>query len=242
MEEFRTAIDKTIFSAADGNVRPMLAGIYMNATDEKLIFASTDSFRLSDFSLVPKKPVSHAPIIIPKRTAVELSQLMNQENVSEVEIFTHETQMLVHIGTIKMTSRLLSGKFPDYNAFFPKEYQTRTTVLRTEFINALKQVDLVARQNNHNTRIRSLSDGRVEIFTGDTEIGASTRTLSGTVEGNEETIGMNSEYLLAALSVIREDYVSFEFKNPLSPVVIRGVAGENKSKQDYRHLIMPLKI
>ena len=63
-EDFRGAIDKTIFSAAEGNVRPMLAGIYMNATGEKLIFASTDSFRLSDYSLVPKNPISHQPIII----------------------------------------------------------------------------------------------------------------------------------------------------------------------------------
>ena len=52
---------------------------------------------------------------------------------------------------------------------------------------------------------------------------------------------MNSEYLLQALSVIREDYVSFEYKNPLSPIVVRGVAGGDQ-KQQYRHLIMPLKV
>ncbi len=181
-EDFRGAIDKTIFSAAEGNVRPMLAGIYMNATGEKLIFASTDSFRLSDYSLVPKNPISHQPIIIPKRTALELSHLMNTENIKEVEIFTQESQILIHIGAVKMTSRLLSGKFPEYNAFFPKEFQTKSTVLRTEFINALKQVDLVAQKNNHNIRIRSLSEGKIEIFTGDTDMGASNRTISGTVE------------------------------------------------------------
>ena len=81
-----------------------------------------------------------------------------------------------------MTSRLLSGKFPEYSAFFPKEFQTKSTVLRTEFINALKQVDLVAQKNNHNIRIRSLSEGKIEIFTGDTDMGTSNRTISGTVE------------------------------------------------------------
>lgn len=181
-EDFRGAIDKTIFSAAEGNVRPMLAGIYMNATGEKLIFASTDSFRLSDYSLVPKNPISHQPIIIPKRTALELSHLMNTENIKEVEIFTQESQILIHIGAVKMTSRLLSGKFPEYNAFFPKEFQTKSTVLRTEFINALKQVDLVAQKNNHNIRIRSLVEGKIEIFTGDTDMGTSNRMISGTVE------------------------------------------------------------
>lgn len=48
--------------------------------------------------------------------------------------------------------------------------------------------------------------------------------------------------MLAALSVIRDDYISFEYKNALSPIVIRGVASEEKNKEEYRHLIMPLKI
>lgn len=64
----------------------------------------------------------------------------------------------------------------------------------------------------------------------------------GTVEGQEETIGINSKYLLDVLSVIKDDYVSFEYKNPLSPVVVRGVGSENQDQQNYQHLIMPLKI
>lgn len=160
----------------------MLAGIFMNPTEEKLIFAATDSFRLSDYVITPKHPVSHSPIIIPKRTAVEISHLMNAEEVKTVEIFVHESQMLVQIGALKMTSRLLSGKFPEYGAFFPKEFQTKTTILRTEFISALREVELVAKSNNKNIRIRSLTEGKVEIFTGDTEVGASSRTLSATTE------------------------------------------------------------
>lgn len=238
--ELRGAIEKTIFSTADGSVRPMLAGIYMNAREDALIFASTDSFRLSDYTITPKNPIAHPPIIIPRRTAMELSRLIT-EDIKTIEIFTHESQMLVQIGAIRLTSRLLSGKFPDYTAFFPTEHQTRTTVLRTELINALKQVNLVARQNNYNIRIRSSAEGKIEIFTGDTEVGNSHRMLAATVEWQEDTIGINSDYLLAALSVIRDDYISFEYKNPLSPIVIRGVASENTA-QEYRHLIMPLKI
>lgn len=113
---------------------------------------------------------------------MEISHLLTAEEVKTVEFFTHDTQLLVHIGHVKMTSRLLSGKFPDYDAFFPKEFQTKSTILRTDFINALKQVNLVARKNNYNTKIRSLTEGKIEIFTGDTEIGASTRTLNATTE------------------------------------------------------------
>ena len=238
--EMRTAIEKTLFSTADGSVRPMLAGIYMRSIDGELIFASTDSFRLSEFRIRPEHSVSHTPIIIPEKTASELSRLLT-DDIAMIEICTHESQLLATIGPVRLTSRLLSGKFPDYEAFFPSEFRSKSVVLRSELINALKQANLVARQNNYNTRIRSKHEGKIEVSTGDTEIGASLASLSGSVEGQEDIIGVNSEYFLQALSVIRDDYISFEYKNPLSPVVIKWVA-TGESKQSYRHLIMPLKI
>lgn len=94
----------------------------------------------------------------------------------------HESQIRIQIGKIRITSRLLSGKFPDYQSFFPDEHQTKTTLLRSDLITVLKQVNLVARQNNYNTRLRSKHDGKVEVFTGDTEIGNSTLVITGTTE------------------------------------------------------------
>lgn len=241
--ELKSAIEKTLFSTADSGVRPMLAGIFINPTEEKLIFASTDSFRLSDYSIIPSNPINHQPIIIPKQTATEISRLISNDNENEnIIIHTNESQMLIEIGKVKLTSRLLSGKFPDYKNFFPKEYQTKTTLLRSEFINALKQSNIIAKDNNSNIKIRSLTEGKINIFTGDTELWKSDRTIIATVEWNDDTIWINSDYLLNVLNVIREDYVSFEYKNPLSPIVIRWVAGEKKSSEEYQHLIMPLKI
>lgn len=238
--DIKTAIEKTLFSTADGNLRPMLAGIYIRSGEGVLIFASTDSFRLSEFRVKSESSGFKAPIILPEKTANELKWLIADENKT-IEIFTHESQILVVIGSIRLTSRLLSGKFPDYESFFPKEFQSKSTVMRSELINALKQANLISRQNNYNTRIRSRHEWSIDISTGDTEIGASSISITGSVEGTEDMIWVNSEYLLQTLSVIREDYVSFEYKNPLSPIVVRGVAGEDE-KQQYRHLIMPLKV
>lgn len=238
--DIKTAIEKTLFSTADGNLRPMLAGIYIRWIDNSLIFASTDSFRLSEFRVESETSEFRAPIILPEKTANELKWLINDETKS-IEIYTHESQILIVIGSIRLTSRLLSGKFPDYEAFFPREFQSKSTVMRAELINALKQANLISRQNNYNTRIRSKHEGIIDISTGDTEVGASSISIAGSVEWQEDIIGVNSEYLLQALSVIREDYISFEYKNPLSPIVVRGVAPDNQ-KQQYRHLIMPLKV
>jgi DNA polymerase III subunit beta len=153
----------------------------MKGVNGSLTFASTDSFRLSEFKIATDTSLSQAGIIIPEKAANEWSRLIT-EDIKQVEIYTYETQLLVILGSIRLTSRLLSGKFPDYESFFPTEYKSKSTVLRSEFINALKQANLVARQNNYNTRIRSRHEGMIEISTGDTEIGASSISISGSVE------------------------------------------------------------
>ncbi len=238
--DLKTAIDKTLFSTASSGLRPMLAGIYTRAKWWRLTMASTDSFRLSEIQINTGTDVDQTPIIIPEKTAWEIARIITDET-KNVSLYTHESQFLLVLGPIRITSRLLSGKFPDYESFFPSEYNTKSTILRWELSNALKQANLVARQNNYNTRIRSKHEGIIEISTGDTEIGASSISISGSVEWQEDIIGINSEYLLQTLSVMREDYVSIEYKNPLSPIVIKWVPFDNNGKS-YRHLIMPLKI
>jgi DNA polymerase-3 subunit beta len=158
-----------------------------------------------------------------------------------IDLYFHENQLLAIRGNVRLSSRLLSGKFPDYDGFFPKEFNTKTTVLRTDLITSLRQANLVARENNYNTRIRSRHDGSIEITTWDTEVWASNITVIGSVEWQEDIVGMNAQYLLEVLSVMREDYIAFEYKSALSPIVITWVPKDDW-KYSYRHLIMPLKI
>ncbi len=238
--DMKQAIEKTIFSTADGSIRPMLAGIFLRAVEGALIFATTDSFRLSELRIQTLTGGRQISIIIPTKTALELGRIVT-DDTSHIDLYIHENQILILAGSARLSSRLLAGKFPDYEAFFPSEYRTKTVILRNEFINGLKQTNLVARENNYNTRIRSLSAGEVQITTGDTEVGKSQISIAASVEGDPEIVGLNAHYLLQALGVIKEDYVSFEYKTALSPIVLKGVPAEN-GKYSYRHLIMPLKI
>lgn len=239
--DLKIAIEKSLFSTADWAVRPVLAGIFLRPKNDGLTFASTDSFRLSEFT-VKTQGKDTVSVIIPKRTAAELAKIVSDENEKmPIDLFFHENQLLAVRGNVRLSSRLLSGKFPEYDGFFPKEFNTRTTVLRTDFITSLRQANLVARENNYNTRIRSRHDGNIEITTGDTEIWASNITVKWSVEWQEDIVGMNAQYLLEVLSVMKEDYISFEYKSALSPIVITWVPKED-GKYSYRHLIMPLKI
>jgi DNA polymerase-3 subunit beta len=181
-KDLKIAIEKTLFSTADGAVRPVLAGIFLRPRPEGLAFASTDSFRLSEFS-VKTNGVESQSVIIPKKTAAELARIVSDENEKmPIDLYFHENQLLAIRGNVRLSSRLLSGKFPEYDGFFPKEFNSKSTVLRSDLITSLRQANLVAKENNYNTRIRSRHDGVIEISTGDTEVGASHISVSGSVE------------------------------------------------------------
>ncbi len=236
----RQAFARTLFSVSDGNVRPSLAGVYVSVNSESMLFASTDSFRLSEYMVrrmadIPK-PIT---MTIPTKTASEISRIL--EDGTEIRMYVSDNQLLLVSDGIRIFSRLLSGHFPDYAGFFPKGHATKGVIRRQELINALKKVNLISRQNNFSTRFAFRAETGLEIVTGDTEIGAAEERLTASIEGEDATVGMNSTYLLEVLSVIREDYISIDFETNLSPILIRGVP-ETTGDATYRHIIMPLKI
>lgn len=106
---------------------------------------------------------------------------------------------------------------------------------------SIKRLNLITRDNNYNTRIAFKADTGLELFTGDTEIGAGRTVIPASIEGEDATIGLNATYLLDVLSVIKDDHVSIDFETPLSPIMVQSVPAEDQ-KQSYKHIIMPLKI
>ena len=236
----KKAIEKTIFSTAEWTIRPTLAWIYLHITEEDIIFASTDSYRLSEFKMKNKvnmaKPIS---IIIPQKTAHELSRIL-PENAS-VELVVSENQILFVFGNIKLYSRLLNGHFPDYRSFFPKWYSTKWVVLRNDLIMALKRTNLISKENNYNARMWFDSNAWIELSTWDTEIWAWRISLPASIEWENAMIWLNSTYLIEVLNVIKDDYVSLDFETSLSPIMVRWIT-EKEQDFDYKHIIMPLKI
>ncbi len=238
--DLKKAIEKTLFSTAQWNIRPTLAWIYLSITEESIIFASTDSFRLSEYKIKNKvnleRPIN---VIIPSKTALELSRILS-ENVN-VELIISENQILFIFWNIKLFSRLLNWHFPDYKVFFPISYSTKWVILRTDFISALKRINLISKENNYNTRMNFDSNFWLELSTWDTEIWAWRIQVAASIEWENSAIGLNSTYLLEVLNVIKDDYVSLDFETNLSPVMIKWVSDKDENIE-YKHIIMPLKI
>lgn len=240
-KDLKQAIEKTIFSTAEWSIRPTLAWIYISMKDWDIVFASTDSFRLSEFKIEWwANKDDNLSIILPAKTAIELSRIVWDN--WEIECFISENQFLACFWNIKLFSRLLNWHFPDYKAFFPKSHSTKWIVLRWELIQALKRINLISKENNYNTRLKFSIEEWMELSTGDTEVWAGRVLIQASVEWEENTIWINSNYLLEVLNVIKEEYISIDFETPLSPIMIKTYMQKDDSKNQYKHIIMPLKI
>ncbi len=239
----KKSIEKTLFSSAEGNIRPTLAGILVNISEKQATFASTDSFRLSQYTTHLDTPVENTfSQIIPSKTSHEIKNILKDND--HVKIISGENQIAFFTGNAKIYSRLLNGKFPDYTNFFPKSYSTKTTINRVDLIQALRKINLISKENNYSIKMSMSSENGILLETSETQIGEGEVKLTGNVEGEDNIIGVNSTYFLEALGVMDSTHVSLQFENPLAPILVVPVDDEKKKKDtsEFKHIIMPLKI
>ncbi len=239
----KKSIDKTLFSSAEWNIRPTLAGIYVNIKDNEVIFASTDSFRLSEYKTILDENVpTNFSQILPSKTANQIKSILWDND--EVKIVSWDNQIAFLSWNIKIYSRLLNGKFPDYTSFFPTTFSTKAEVNRVDLIQALKKINLVSRENNYSIKMSLSSTRWIELETSETQIWEWDVTLVWAVEWEDNIVWINSTYFLEVLWVIETTHVSISFENPLSPIVITPTINPENTdnKHSFRHIIMPLKI
>jgi DNA polymerase III subunit beta len=132
-------------------------------------FASTDSFRLSEYKTnVRGNEISEFNQIIPSKTTTQLKSIIS--DTDSVTVITGENQIAFMTGNTKIFSRLLNGKFPDYSNFFPTTFSTKAEVNRSDLIQALKKINLISRENNYSIKMSLSSERGILLETSETQI------------------------------------------------------------------------
>jgi DNA polymerase-3 subunit beta len=235
-EDFIRAIAKTSFAAANNSTRPVLAGIYINASKKAIKFVATDSYRLSEKILELSKALTQEiDVIIPVRAVAEASRIAGKVQADEIEIQLGKNQVLFVIGDVQFISRLIEGKFPNYEQIMPKESKTKVTLSNEDLTMSLKRIQLFAKENN-NKVIFHITKDSVKLTTPVTQIGEEECTVPAKVEGDENTIALNAEFMLDVLGNL-DDEVLLTITDKVTPALLHGTGETN-----FRHIVMPLKI
>ncbi|HEY5714460.1 MAG TPA: DNA polymerase III subunit beta [Candidatus Gracilibacteria bacterium] len=235
-KQFRDLVDKVAFSAQENASRPILSGISFVANKESLRVAATDSYRLSEKVIKLGKPVENLQCIIPVRAIIEADRLCGGEGA--VSVTVSDNQVMFTCGNTELVSRLIEGKFPDYAQILPKEKQTTVEVDRSELELAVRRVSIFAKENNQHMKLEFVNDGYLTISTDSTQIGEEKTTVPIKLEGANNAIALNADYVLDVLTALSDQTkVRIELEKKLNPAVFK-----NEKEDDFVHLIMPLKM
>lgn len=232
-QEFKKALQQVVFAASGDETRPVLTGIYLHSDGSKLFMAATDSYRLAEKNLTTSK--HELSLLIPANALTEILRLITDSD-EEIIVTNDEQQVQFRIGDIELVTRLIEGKYPDYQKLIPQQFDSSAEVKRSEFTNIAKVSSLFARENAGSITLKLDQDSQtISIHSIASQLGENTASAPAKVSGSGE-ITLNSRYLLDALNAVGGEEVEFSFNGKLEPSVLRAV--QNK---DYTHIIMPLK-
>lgn len=216
-----------------------LSGALFKFKEKKLIIATTDGFRLSENIVSLENLKEEIEVIIPLKTLQELNKILEKETEEDLKISFLENQVFFQINETNLLSRLVEGKFPDYQTILPKKTEIKARFPLSLFINNLKTVGLFSeRENNEIDFLFKPKDEKLLISAQSGQIGESTSEIKGEISGEkDQKIRFNYRYLLEELLNIDDEEVIFEIsEEEINPIILRPVKEEN-----YFYLIMPLK-
>ena len=140
------------------------------------------------------------------------------------------------VGSVKVSTRLLDGSYPDYHQLIPAEYPNRLHVGKDSLLDALRRVRLLVRDNTTPVRL-SMRQGGVDLTVVSQEVGDASETVDADFDGEDLTIAFNPTYLIDGVEAVSGDEVLLETVDATKPATVRAAEETN-----FRYLLMPVRV
>ncbi len=235
----KDALSKTIVAAGRNDMRPEINGALFVVEPSIIKVVATDSFRLAESKIEKSqfkiKEASGLKIILPLKTAEIVSKTIKDGGEEDVLIGIDEAQIAFRADGLEIISRLIDGKFPDYEAIIPKEALTEVTLNREEFGNALKLASSFAAKAK-DVRITSPGKNAIEIYSSDASLGENKYLIPAKISGSEIEIVFNLSYLLDGVRTESSEEIYLGFNGGSRPTTIK-----TPKSNSHVYIIMPVK-
>jgi DNA polymerase III subunit beta len=231
---FAYGIKSVAFAASVTSIKPELGSVFIQQKQEHaLTFVATDSFRLMEKTISQKGLVLEQSFMIPNKNAIELARVCDvMDGDSKLIINENQCALLFADGTY-ISSRLVTGSFPDYVQIIPKEYVSHVVVLKEDILRSFKRTNIFL--NKFRQVSLTVTDANLTIASNNNEIGHTTDTIKAEVEGDELTLNFNQQYVMDPLQYIQDDSIKLSFAGIGRAVIMQGV-----NDKSLRYLVMPM--
>lgn len=233
----KDCLDKVIIAAGLSDLRPEISGVLMSVESSEVKLVATDTFRLAEGRIAGSQIKNYfnqgMSVIIPLKTSQELGRIVSEED--DVKIYMSQNQILFKTKDTEAVSRVIEGKFPDYQAIVPKDTETQIAVSKEEFSNAIK---LTGSLSNRVSEIKLKIDGKkvIEVYSSDNVLGENNYLVPAKVTGSDGQVVFNWKYLLDGVKALSGQQVSVGLNGDNRAAVIKAPGDAS-----YFYILMPIK-
>jgi DNA polymerase III subunit beta len=241
-DEFAGRVAQVARAASTDDARPVLTGVYVEASADSLVMAATDSYRLAVLTVDWQQDVE-GTVLLPRRALDEARRSAEQLG-GEVRMTLEGNQVGFDFGDRQLVTRLIEGSFPPFRQLIPSGFERRLEVDRADLIEVVRRVSVVGDANTTATPVTlHLSADTIRVTAGSGEVGQAEESLPGALDGDDLQIAFNPRYLTDGLDAAGTQHVAMEFRDELKPAVIRPApAGDDEPVADFLYLLMPVRL
>lgn len=230
---FGEGVAQVTRAASRDEARPILTGVLLEVSREGLTMVATDSYRLA-VREVPATAEGEAKALVPERALTEAGRAAQGEEKGQVELYLDQGQVAFRTGRLTLTSRLIEGEFPNYRQLLPEQYESRLTASRSQLLDAVRRVGLLARESSP-VRMEFNALG-VRLTSSSPDLGEAVEVVEASYEGEDLTAAFNPAYLVDGLTGATGDRVQVEVRDGLKPAVVKGEG------EAFVYLVMPVRL
>ncbi len=228
-------LSKTSFSMASQDVRYYLNGLLLELSEGQLKGVATDGHRLALSSVTIDTSSLNMRNILPRKAVLELAKLLPDDD-SFVEMLVGPTYIGVKTDNLSFSSKLIDGKYPDYEKVFPSGEPLPLLVDKESLQSALSRASVLSNEKYRGVRFE-LSKGSLKLTANNPEQESAEEVLEVDYTGTDLEVGFNIGYLIDVLGALEEDNVKFEFYGEDSSCIIK-----EPSSEIELYVIMPMRL
>ena len=234
---FKNAINQTIFATSNQESRPVLTGINLKIKNNKFQFTATDSYRLARKIIEIDKSIKEdIDIIVPAKNLIEVIRLLNNEE-ENIEIHIFNNKIIFKFNTIIIMSRLISGNYPETDKLITKDFELKIKINLNDLYNAIDRASLLTNEDEKNIINFESNKNNVKVHSNIPEIGNVEEKLVISKDNDKDIkISFSSKFMMDALKIFDTDEVELKFNGEIKPIIIC-----DPNNDDLIQLIVPIR-
>ncbi|MBK8452655.1 MAG: DNA polymerase III subunit beta [Thiofilum sp.] len=234
---FKQLFDSVGFAMANQDVRYYLNGLLLELIPSHVRSVATDGHRLSLYTHLMSTNVSDkVQAIIPRKSILELTKLLRSDNQTNIKVQLSSNHLRVQLDNLRFTTKLVDGRYPDYQAAVPPQGKIRVEIDRKELKEVLARVAILSNEKFRGVRLE-LGNNKLKVQSNNPEQESAQDEIDVLYQGEEFSIGFNVNYLLDAVNHLESDTMYMNFNSPESSALITDPHNDN-----IRNVVMPIRL